>query len=53
MIYNPVTSAHRIPLIANGTLEIECGSTVNNVERHQQVAFSDAPSAMSSPAAYE
>jgi glutamate/aspartate transport system substrate-binding protein len=40
--YNPVTSANRIPLIANGTVQIECGSTVNNVERQQQVAFSDS-----------
>ena len=39
--YNPVTSATRIPLIANGTVDIECGSTVNNAERQQQVAFSD------------
>ena len=39
--YNPVTSANRIPLIANGTIELECGSTVNNVERQAQVAFSD------------
>lgn len=39
--YNPVTSANRIPLIANGTIQLECGSTVNNVERQQQVAFSD------------
>ena len=38
--YNPVTSATRIPLVANGTVDIECGSTVNNVERQQQVAFS-------------
>ena len=38
--YNPVTSANRIPLMANGTINIECGSTVNNVERQQQVAFS-------------
>src|SRR5690349_21581319 len=30
--YNPVTSATRIPLTANGTVDIECGSTVNNVE---------------------
>src|SRR5437762_10151252 len=28
--YNPVTSATRIPLVANGTVDIECGSTVNN-----------------------
>ena len=41
VIYNPVTSANRIPLIANGTIELECGSTVNNVERQAQVAFSD------------
>ncbi len=38
--YNPVTSATRIPLIANGTVQIECGSTVNNAERQQQVGFS-------------
>src|SRR6184192_1968246 len=38
--YNPVTSATRIPLVANGTVDIECGSTVNNVERQSQVGFS-------------
>jgi glutamate/aspartate transport system substrate-binding protein len=36
-----VTSANRIPLIANGTVDIECGSTVNNIERQKTVAFSD------------
>jgi glutamate/aspartate transport system substrate-binding protein len=36
----PVTSATRIPLMQNGTIDLECGSTVNNVERHQQVDFS-------------
>jgi glutamate/aspartate transport system substrate-binding protein len=36
---NPVTSATRIPLIANGTVDLECGSTTNNLERQQQVAF--------------
>ena len=36
----PVTSATRIPLIANGTIDMECGSTVNNLERQQQVNFS-------------
>jgi len=36
---NPVTSATRIPLIANGTIDLECGSTTNNLEREQQVAF--------------
>src|SRR5438105_887734 len=30
---NPVTSATRIPLIANGTVDLECGSTTNNLER--------------------
>ena len=35
-----VTSQNRIPLVANGTVTLECGSTVNNVERQQQVAFS-------------
>ncbi len=36
---NPVTSATRIPLIANGTVDLECGSTTNNIERQNQVAF--------------
>jgi glutamate/aspartate transport system substrate-binding protein len=35
----PVTSAMRIPLIANGTVDLECGSTTNNLERQKQVAF--------------
>jgi glutamate/aspartate transport system substrate-binding protein len=35
-----VTSQNRIPLVANGTVDIECGSTVNNAERQAQVAFS-------------
>jgi len=38
--YQPVTSATRIPLLANGTIDIECGSTTNTVERQSQVAFS-------------
>lgn len=37
----PVTSQNRIPLVQNGTVDIECGSTTNNAERQQQVAFSD------------
>ena len=37
--YQLVTSANRIPLIANGTVDLECGSTTNNVERQQQVSF--------------
>ena len=36
---NPVTSATRIPLMANGTIDMECGSTTNNLERQKQVAF--------------
>ena len=36
---NPVTSATRIPLMANGTVDLECGSTTNNLERQQQVGF--------------
>jgi glutamate/aspartate transport system substrate-binding protein len=38
---NPVTSATRIPLIANGTIDLECGSTTNNLERQNQVAFTN------------
>ncbi len=37
----PVTSQNRIPLVQNGTIDIECGSTTNNLERQQQVSFSD------------
>jgi glutamate/aspartate transport system substrate-binding protein len=36
----PVTSANRITLVQNGTVDIECGSTTNNAERQKQVAFS-------------
>ena len=36
---NPVTSATRIPLMANGTIDLECGSTTNNLERQKQVSF--------------
>jgi ABC-type amino acid transport substrate-binding protein len=35
----PVTSANRIPLLTNGTIDIECGSTTNNSDRAKQVAF--------------
>ncbi len=35
-----VTSANRIPLLLNGTIDIECGSTTNNSNRGRQVAFS-------------
>jgi glutamate/aspartate transport system substrate-binding protein len=37
--FNPVTSATRIPLMANGTIDLECGSTTNNLERQKQVWF--------------
>lgn len=39
---NPVTSQTRIPLVQNGTIDLECGSTTNNTERQQQVAFSNS-----------
>lgn len=38
--YQAVTSQNRIPLVANGTVDIECGSTTNLVERQKDVAFS-------------
>ncbi|HYC45781.1 MAG TPA: amino acid ABC transporter substrate-binding protein [Burkholderiales bacterium] len=34
-----VTSANRIPLMANGTIDLECGSTTNNIARQKEVAF--------------
>jgi glutamate/aspartate transport system substrate-binding protein len=37
--YQLVTSANRIPLLANGTIDLECGSTTNNLERQKQVWF--------------
>ena len=37
----PVTSQNRIPLVQNGTIDIECGSTTNNLERQKQVSFSN------------
>ncbi len=39
---NPVTSATRIPLLANGTIDLECGSTTNNVERQKQVSYTNS-----------
>ncbi|MBD7976750.1 MULTISPECIES: glutamate/aspartate ABC transporter substrate-binding protein [Pseudomonas] len=38
--YNLVTSQTRIPLMQNGTVDLECGSTTNNLERQRQVDFS-------------
>ncbi len=35
----PVTSSNRIPLLQNGTIDLECGSTTNSVQRQEQVAF--------------
>jgi glutamate/aspartate transport system substrate-binding protein len=35
----PVTSATRIPLLANGTIDLECGSTTNNAERQKQITY--------------
>jgi glutamate/aspartate transport system substrate-binding protein len=39
--YVPVTSANRIPLVKNGTVDIECGSTSNTLARQTEVAFAD------------
>jgi len=39
--FNPVTSSTRIPLLANGTIDLECGSTTNNPDRLKQVAFTN------------
>ncbi|MGI4812965.1 MAG: glutamate/aspartate ABC transporter substrate-binding protein [Janthinobacterium lividum] len=37
----PVTSQNRIPLVQNGTIDIECGSTTNNLDRQKQADFTD------------
>jgi glutamate/aspartate transport system substrate-binding protein len=37
--YQLITSANRIPLMANGTIDLECGSTTNNIARQEQVWF--------------
>ncbi len=37
----PITSQNRIPLVQNGTIDMECGSTTNNAERQKQAAFSN------------
>ena len=37
--YTPVTSQNRIPLLQNGTIDIECGSTTNNATRQKDVSF--------------
>jgi glutamate/aspartate transport system substrate-binding protein len=38
--YVPVTSATRLPLLQNGTIDLECGNTTNTLERHKLVSFS-------------
>ena len=40
--YQPVTSQNRIPLVQNGTVDLECGSTTNNATRQKDVAFAPA-----------
>ncbi len=37
--YQPVTSQNRVPLVQNGTVDLECGSTTNNAARQKDVAF--------------
>jgi glutamate/aspartate transport system substrate-binding protein len=37
--YQPVTSQNRVPLVQNGTVDLECGSTTNNATRQKDVAF--------------
>ncbi len=38
--YTAVNASNRIPLIQNGTIDVECGSTTNTADRQKQVAFS-------------
>jgi len=40
--YIPVNASNRIPLLQNGTIDVECGSTTNTAERQKQVSFSIA-----------
>jgi glutamate/aspartate transport system substrate-binding protein len=39
--YQPVTSQNRIPLVQNGTVDLECGSTTNNATRQKDVSFAN------------
>ncbi|HMO48903.1 MAG TPA: transporter substrate-binding domain-containing protein [Rubrivivax sp.] len=39
IVYTPVTSQNRIPLVQNGTVDLECGSTTNNTARQKDVDF--------------
>ncbi len=38
--YTPINTTNRIALVANGTIDLECGTTTNTLARHEQVAFS-------------
>src|SRR6201996_2709094 len=40
VVYQAVNSSNRIPLVKNGTVDIECGSTANTIPRQQEVAYS-------------
>ena len=39
--YQPVTGQNRIPLVQNGTVDIECGTTTNNTARQRDVSFAN------------
>jgi len=39
--YQPVTSQNRVPLVQNGTVDIECGTTTNNANRAKDVGFAN------------
>jgi glutamate/aspartate transport system substrate-binding protein len=39
--YQPVTSQNRVPLVQNGTVDIECGTTTNNMNRAKDVSFAN------------
>jgi len=39
--HQPVTSQNRVPLVQNGTVDIECGSTTNNANRAKDVGFAN------------
>ncbi|AEI82406.1 glutamate/aspartate ABC transport system permease protein GltI (plasmid) [Cupriavidus necator N-1] len=40
--FTPVTAANRIPLLINGTIDLNCASATNSVERQKQVAFTNS-----------
>jgi glutamate/aspartate transport system substrate-binding protein len=39
--YQPVTAQNRMPLVQNGTVDIECGTTTNNTARQRDVSFAN------------